>query len=347
MMGFITFVLRPWCVRVEQSIRRNLLTPVERLTHSAEFGLEGLLRGDSAARSAFYSQMTQNGIMTRDDAAASKTCPSWVATPTSSLSSPTCCPSTHSASTPAARPRKTPCAPGSASPPRTPNHEPQTRTVPEVQDFHFEIKAVEKDGFFSGYGSVFGVLDSYREIVAPGAFTTSLAERSAKGRKLPILWQHRSDQPLGTYELVKEDSTGLYLEGRLLVNDVVQAREAHALVKAGAVTGLSIGYYVQADVYDEKERIRTLTKLALEETSLVTFPANDAARVESVKSRLARGDQLTLNEFEGLLREAGFSKSQATAIAGRGYKYLLERSESDPPGAPSLLKSLQTFRLLP
>lgn len=67
MMGFITFVLRPWCVRVEQSIRRNLLTPVERLTHSAEFGLEGLLRGDSAARSAFYSQMTQNGIMTRDD----------------------------------------------------------------------------------------------------------------------------------------------------------------------------------------------------------------------------------------------------------------------------------------
>lgn len=67
MMGFITFVLRPWCVRIEQSIRRNLLTPVERLTHSAEWALEGLLRGDSAARSAFYSQMVQNGVMTRDD----------------------------------------------------------------------------------------------------------------------------------------------------------------------------------------------------------------------------------------------------------------------------------------
>lgn len=67
MMGFITFVLRPWCVRIEQSIRRSLLTPVERLTHSAEWVLEGLLRGDSAARSAFYSQMVQNGVMTRDD----------------------------------------------------------------------------------------------------------------------------------------------------------------------------------------------------------------------------------------------------------------------------------------
>ena len=67
MIGFITFVLRPWCVRIEQSIRRSLLTPVERLTHSAEFALEGLLRGDSAARAAFYSQMTQNGVMTRDD----------------------------------------------------------------------------------------------------------------------------------------------------------------------------------------------------------------------------------------------------------------------------------------
>ncbi|KAB2902130.1 MAG: HK97 family phage prohead protease [Burkholderiaceae bacterium] len=212
------------------------------------------------------------------------------------------------------------------------------------RDFHFEIKAVEKDGFFSGYGSVFGVVDSYREIVAPGAFTASLAARSALGRKLPVLWQHRSDQPLGVYELAKEDSTGLYLEGRLLVDDVVQAREAHALMKAGAVTGLSIGYYVQADSYDEKERIRTLTKLQLEETSLVTFPANDDARVESVKSRIARGDALTLPEFETFLREAGFSKSQAAAIAGRGYKHLLDRSESGPAPVPDLLQALKGMR---
>ncbi|WP_219209458.1 phage portal protein [Variovorax boronicumulans] len=67
MIGFVTFVLRPWAVRIEQSIRKSLLTPVERLTYSAEFALEGLLRGDSGSRASFYSSMTQNGIMTRDE----------------------------------------------------------------------------------------------------------------------------------------------------------------------------------------------------------------------------------------------------------------------------------------
>jgi HK97 family phage portal protein len=67
MIGFITFVLRPWCVRIEQGIRKSLLTPVERQRYFAEFSMEGLLRADSAARAAFYSSMTQNGIYTRDD----------------------------------------------------------------------------------------------------------------------------------------------------------------------------------------------------------------------------------------------------------------------------------------
>ena len=67
MIGFVTFVLRPWCVRIEQSIRKSLLSPVERMEYSAEFALEGLLRGDSAARAAFYSSMTQNGVMSRDE----------------------------------------------------------------------------------------------------------------------------------------------------------------------------------------------------------------------------------------------------------------------------------------
>lgn len=67
MIAFVTFVLRPWAVRIEQSIRKSLLTPAERLTFSAEWAMEGLMRGDSAARAAFYSSMTQNGIYTRDE----------------------------------------------------------------------------------------------------------------------------------------------------------------------------------------------------------------------------------------------------------------------------------------
>jgi len=66
-IGFIAFVLRSWCVRVEQSVRKSLLTAAERQIYFAEFALEGLLRADSAGRSAFMSTMVQNGIYTRDD----------------------------------------------------------------------------------------------------------------------------------------------------------------------------------------------------------------------------------------------------------------------------------------
>lgn len=67
MIGFVTFVLRPWCVRIEQSIRKQLLLPAERSAYTPEFALEGLLRGDSAARAAFYAVMTQNGLMTKNE----------------------------------------------------------------------------------------------------------------------------------------------------------------------------------------------------------------------------------------------------------------------------------------
>jgi len=67
MIGFLTFSLRPWLTRIEQSIKKNLLTPAEQSRYFAEFALEGLLRADSATRAAFYSTMTQNGIYTRDD----------------------------------------------------------------------------------------------------------------------------------------------------------------------------------------------------------------------------------------------------------------------------------------
>lgn len=198
----------------------------------------------------------------------------------------------------------------------------------KVRDFDLEVKAVGDDGAFSGYGSVFGVVDSYNEIVAPGAFSESLAELASKGRPVPVLWMHRSDTPIGIWDELREDDKGLHGSGTLLTNAVAQAKEAHALMKARAVTGLSIGYWVRESSYDEKTGIRTLTKLELVEVSLVTFPANDEARVEAVKFKLARGQLPTLPEFESFLREAGFSKSQRAAIASRGLAYLL-RSESE------------------
>ena len=175
---------------------------------------------------------------------------------------------------------------------------------------------------------------------APGAFSDSLADLAAKGRPVPVLWQHRSSSPIGVWDKLVEDSKGLLGEGTLLTADVAQAKEAHALLKAKAVTGLSIGYWVRNSSYDEKTGIRTLTKLDLVEISLVTFPANDDARVDAVKMKLAHGALPTLPEFEGILREAGFSKTQAAVIANRGLKHLLDRSESEGAGETEAAKGL-------
>lgn len=197
----------------------------------------------------------------------------------------------------------------------------------KIRDFELDVKSVQDDGTFSGYGSVFGNEDSQGEIVARGAFADSLVEIRAKGRPVPVLWQHRSGQPIGVYTSLKEDGTGLYVEGRLLKDDVRQASESYALLKAGAVSGLSIGYYVRGSSFDEKTGIRTLEKLDLVEISLVTFPANDDARVDAVKAKIAHGELPSLIEFERFLREAGFSKTKAAVIANRGLAHLL-RSES-------------------
>jgi HK97 family phage prohead protease len=215
----------------------------------------------------------------------------------------------------------------------------------KVRDFDLSIKAagVADDGTFEGYGSVFGVVDSYQEVVAPGAFADSLAELAQKSRTVPVLWQHRQDQPIGVYLDIVEDDTGLAVKGQLLINDVAQAKEAHALMKAGAVTGLSIGYWVRESSFDEKTGIRTLTKLDLVEVSLVTFPANDDARVEAVKFKLAHGQLPTIREFEKLLREAGFSKQQAAAVATKGFAELLQReAEGDPAATIEGLSTLSS-----
>lgn len=219
----------------------------------------------------------------------------------------------------------------------------------KVRDFSLSVKAsdVADDGTFEGYGSVFGGdPDSYGEVVAKGAFLESLAELKAKARIVPVLWQHRAAEPIGVYDLLEEDGHGLKVKGRLLKDDVAQAREAHALLKAGAVTGLSIGYWVRQASYDEKTGIRTLIKLDLVEVSLVTFPAKDDARVEAVKFKLERGQLPTKPEFEKALREAfPFSKSQATAIASHGLDHLL-RSESAGAGElKSISETLAGFSL--
>lgn len=198
-------------------------------------------------------------------------------------------------------------------------------------DIPFQIKAISEDGLFSGYGSVANVVDSYKEVVAPGAFTESL-----QTRKPSLLWQHRSGEPIGVYTTVREDNVGLYVEGKLALK-TSRGAEAYELLKMGAISGLSIGFVSREDSYDKVSGIRTLKKVDLWEVSLVTFPANDAARVSSVKSIETIN---SLAEAESYLRDAGgLSRREAVALVSR-IKSLQGRSDSDEPGIVEAAKSL-------
>lgn len=209
------------------------------------------------------------------------------------------------------------------------------------KDLSFEIKAVSDDGLFSGYASVFDNVDSYGDIVRKGAFVESIGEWEAKGKMPPILWNHDPSDPIGVYTKMQEDDKGLFVEGRLLIDDVPRAKQTHALMKAGVIDGLSIGYRIKEYLYNVDEEVTDLIKLSLREVSIVTFPANPETRIEAVKSRLDAGELPTLPEFEKFLREAGFSKSQATAIAGHGLRKLLSDSA---PEAKSIQNALNILK---
>jgi HK97 family phage prohead protease len=211
----------------------------------------------------------------------------------------------------------------------------------KVRAFPFEVRSVSEAGEFEGYLSVYDKVDYYREVVVPGAFRESLEEWAGKGRLPPILWQHRAGEPLGPFLEMREDDVGLYVKGQLLVAEVQRAREARALLKAGAIGGMSIGFDVVEDDYDSRAGIRSLKRVNLWEGSIVTFPANEAAQVVAVKGW--DGDLPSMSEFEDFLREAGgFSRSQAKAIAGHGLGKLLREAggEAANNGSAVDVKSL-------
>ncbi len=211
----------------------------------------------------------------------------------------------------------------------------------KTKDFALSVKAVSDEGSFEGYGSIFGNLDSYGEKVMPGAFVESLARHRREGTKPLMLWQHNPDDPIGIWEDLAEDGKGLRGTGRLL-KGVRRADEALIMLRAGAIQGLSIGYREQEVEPDGNNRL--LKKLDLLEISIVSFPANRRARVESVKAdqrmeefarRLRDGDPMPIKEFEDILREAGVPKSMAVTIASRGYAHAI-RSESGGDEAKQL-----------
>lgn len=167
----------------------------------------------------------------------------------------------------------------------------------------------------SGYGAVFGNVDSYGDVIAPGAFAKSLAAHKAASTAPMMLLEHGdAPLPIGVWDEMSEDGHGLKVKGRFL--DTTMGVDAWKAAKAGAITGLSIGYRptefeMRAKPEDPR---RTLKSVDLVEVSLVGFPANGKARVTAVKSA---EEIITIRQLEDALRDAGYSKSDALAICSR------------------------------
>ena len=198
-------------------------------------------------------------------------------------------------------------------------------------DFGFEVKSLSDAGQFAGLASTYGNLDLGGDKVMPGAFTATLAKANTR----PVLWAHMPDQPIGVGTL-SDTPAGLSIAGKLVM-DVVKGKEAYSLLKAQAVRGLSIGYSVPQGGASIENGIRTLKQIDLHEVSLVAVPMNPAAQVTSVKSQVA-----SIRDYESMLHQCGWSRSEAKALAGHGWAGLGIPEEPKPDhGETELLEWLR------
>lgn len=150
-------------------------------------------------------------------------------------------------------------------------------------------------GKVAGYASHFEEPDQSGDVVVPGAFRASLGRLAAAGRKVKFLWQHDPARPIGVWRDVREDARGLHVKGEILT-DLALGSEAIALMQAGAIDGLSIGYRVVKSEKNAATGGRRLLEIDLWEVSLVTFPMLPTARAMLASASAAEIMELALAE---------------------------------------------------
>lgn len=157
----------------------------------------------------------------------------------------------------------------------------------------FEVKQITEDEdyfFFEGYGSTFGDIDLGNDEVQKGAFTDDVREKMAQqgDAKLPALWQHDHDEPVGAFNVLQEDNVGLFVKGRMPKADTFVSGRVVPQMRVGSVKAMSIGYTVED--WSMRGNVRLLNKLKLWEISLVTTPMNPKAKITGLKSNAAFHD---------------------------------------------------------
>lgn len=206
----------------------------------------------------------------------------------------------------------------------------------EKKQFEFKLDSFDAEtGAFEGIGNKTNFKDYADDIVVKGAFQKSIS------RKMPkLLWQHKTDEPIGIFTEAVEDGEGLKVKGQLLINDIQKAREAYALLKAGAIDGLSIGFSIPSGGAEMKsDGTRLIKEVDLHEVSIVTFPCNAKSTVSAVKSI----EDMTEREFEKSLRDVvGLSQKQAKALMSGGYA-AMNRDDSEQKQKSSDLGELLNY----
>ena len=195
----------------------------------------------------------------------------------------------------------------------------------ELQDVELSVDG--QLGTFRGYASKFNGIDSYGDTILPGAYDKVVAA----GGTVPVFFNHESlDLPIGKYTKLSANSQGLYVEG-VLTLDIPRARDVYNALKAGTVSGLSVGIGIAEDDWEPNAETggKTIKNVSLlREISICTFPADDRARVSLVKAEDI--DQMqTIRDVEKCLRDAGFSKSQALAFVAKTKDILSSESLRD------------------
>lgn len=174
----------------------------------------------------------------------------------------------------------------------------------------------ESQGLITGYGAVFGGIDSYGDTIIKGAFRESLVQHKANGSAPVMLWAHKPDAPVGRWTEMIEDARGLKVTGQINMRTSA-GTEAFEHLKAGDLNGLSIGYRLPQGGSERREGVNYLKRIDLAEISIVSVPADSAARINSVKGQAVK--PATVRGLEEALKEIGYSRNEARNIAARGF----------------------------
>lgn len=208
-----------------------------------------------------------------------------------------------------------------------------------------EIKLDAVKGTFEGYASAFGLVDTYKDTVIPGAYADTLKS----GRPISMYFNHiyrRVDMPsrIGRWLKAEEDSTGLFMAGALTPNHPT-AEAVKAAILDGTLTGLSIGYRVpEGGSKKRADGVRELHKIDLIEVSPVDDPADAAAQIDrsSIKSMLE--ELQSKQDIENFLRDVGqFSKGAALAFMSQFQSVILRDADEDGAKTERLLECVQKF----